>query len=170
MLIISADSHASEPDELFQRLPEEYQRRAPRLEERNGGLYYIQEGQRPVRQDIATAQLTEEDKRREFRAEDGTGYGREAGTDIPLRLADLKEDGVTGEIIYPNGIFNAWLLRTQDTKLPSLDCITIGITRYSMDPMTNLCRRRLSPWRTLRRLQRKSKGWQGWDSGRCHCR
>ena len=107
MLIISADSHAAEPDEIFQRLPEEYQRRAPRLEDRNGGLYYVQEGQRPVRQDVAAAQLTDEDRRREFRAEDGTGYGREAGTDIPLRLADLKEDGVTGEIIYPNGIFNA---------------------------------------------------------------
>ena len=107
LMIISADSHASEPSSLFERLPEEYRRRAPRTEERNGGIYYIQDGQRPLRQDIATSQLTEEDKRREFRSDEGAGQGREAGTDLPLRIADLEEDGVNAEVIYPNGIFNA---------------------------------------------------------------
>ena len=107
LTIISADSHASEPSSLFERLPEEYRRRAPRMEERNGGIYYIQDGQRPIRQDVATSQLTEEDKRREFRSDDGSGIGREAGTDLPLRIADLEEDGVSAEVIYPNGIFNA---------------------------------------------------------------
>ena len=107
LMIISADSHASEPSSLFERLPEEYRRRAPRTEERNGGIYYIQDGQRPLRQDIATSQLTEEDKRREFRSDEGAGQGREAGTDLPLRIADLEEDGVSAEVIYPNGIFNA---------------------------------------------------------------
>lgn len=105
--IISADSHAAEPEELYQRLPEEYRARAPRLEKMKGSLYYLQEGQRPVRQDIAASQLTEEDKRREFRGKEGTDYilNRESGTDIPQRVADLNEDGVAAEVIYPNGIF-----------------------------------------------------------------
>ena len=105
--IISADSHAEEPYELFERLPRKYRERAPRVEEREDGVYVIQEGLRPIRQDIAAANLTEEDKRREFRANENvaTGYGRESGTDIDLRLADLEEDGVSAEVIYPQGIF-----------------------------------------------------------------
>lgn len=107
MKIISADSHAAEPDDIFERLPTHLRDRAPRVEKRNGGSYLIQEGQRPVRLDIAAAHLTEEDKRREFRDEKGGRYGRAAGTDIPLRMADLEEDGVSAEVIYPNAIFNA---------------------------------------------------------------
>ena len=105
--IISADSHAEEPSELYERLPPEYRARAPHMEERDGGLYWIQEGQRPVRQDVAGSKLTEEDRRREFREGAGErgGWGREAGTDIPLRLADLEEDGVSAEVIYPQGLF-----------------------------------------------------------------
>ena len=30
------------------------------------------------------------------------------GIDIPLRLADLEEDGVAAEVIYPQGIFKAF--------------------------------------------------------------
>ena len=105
--IISADSHAEEPYELFERLPRKYRERAPRVEEREDGVYVIQEGLRPIRQDIAAANLSEEDKRREFRANENitTGYGRESGTDIALRLADLEEDGVSAEVIYPQAIF-----------------------------------------------------------------
>ncbi len=104
--IISADSHAEEPFYLHDRLPAEYRSRAPRAEERDGGVYMVQEGQRPVRQDIAGSKLTEEDKRREFRGgTEASGIGREAGTNIPLRLADLEEDGVEAEVIYPQGLF-----------------------------------------------------------------
>ena len=105
--IISADSHAEEPYELFQRLPREYRERAPRIEERADGVYVIQEGQRPIRQDVAAGKLTEEDKRREFRNNEShaTGYGRESGTNVALRLADIKEDGVQAEVIYPQAIF-----------------------------------------------------------------
>jgi len=105
--IISADSHAEEPYELFQRLPREYRERAPRIEERPDGVYVIQEGQRPIRQDVAAGKLTEEDKRREFRNNEShaTGYGRESGTNVALRLADIKEDGVQAEVIYPQAIF-----------------------------------------------------------------
>ncbi len=105
--IISADSHVEEPSELFERVPEKYRNRAPRLEERNGGAYVIQEGQRPVRQDIAGSKLTEEDKRREFRGsmDVPNAFGRESGANIPIRLADIEEDGIHAEVIYPQGMF-----------------------------------------------------------------
>ena len=119
MPIISADSHAEEPYELFERLPRKYRDRAPRVEEREDGVYVIQEGLRPIRQDIAAANLTEEDKRREFRANENiaVGYGREAGTDVPLRLADLEEDGVSAEVIYPQGIFKIFASPDPDYQL-----------------------------------------------------
>ena len=78
--VISADSHADEPVEIFERLPAKYRARAPHLEERDGGTYYIQEGKRPIRQDIADTKLTEEDRRREFRDRDDQGNGRRGGT------------------------------------------------------------------------------------------
>ena len=103
--VISADSHADEPVEIFERLPAKYRARAPHLEERDGGTYYIQEGKRPIRQDIADTKLTEEDRRREFRDRDDQGNGRRGGTNVPLRRADIGEDGVTAEVIYPQAIF-----------------------------------------------------------------
>ena len=117
--IISADSHAEEPLELAQRLPAKYRERAPRLEERDGGTYYLQDGQRPIRQDVAGTKLTEEDRRREFRGENNLGnvFGREAGTDIRLRLADMEEDGVSGEVIYPQAIFKVLTSPDPDYQL-----------------------------------------------------
>ena len=75
--------------------------------QREDGIYVIQEGQRPIRQDIAAANLTEEDKRKEFRSQENraSGYGRESGTDVSQRLLDLDEDGVSAEVIYPQAIF-----------------------------------------------------------------
>ena len=107
MPIISADSHAEEPYSLFDRLPPEYRARAPRIEMRDDGAYVIQEGQKPIRQDVAGSKLTEEDRRREFRDKSDmvSGYGRESGTNIDLRLADQAEDGVSAEVIYPQAIF-----------------------------------------------------------------
>ena len=107
MKIISADSHAMEPDDIFERLPADLRARAPRVEKRNGASYLIQEGQRPIRLDVAASRLTEEDKRREFRDERGERSGRASGADIPLRIADLEEDGVSAEVIYPQAIFSA---------------------------------------------------------------
>ena len=107
--VISADSHAEEPEELYDRLPAEYRARRPRVEVVNGRKYFIVEGQPPQPLDTPNP-LTEEDKRKEFRGGDeiGVGFNREGGTNIPLRLADLAEEGISAEIIYPNGIFKVF--------------------------------------------------------------
>ena len=81
--IISADSHAEEPVEIFERLPAKYRDRAPHIEERNGGTYYVQEGQRPIRQDIAGARLTEEDRQPGVFAMETTRVSATAGKAAP---------------------------------------------------------------------------------------
>ncbi|MCH8088110.1 MAG: amidohydrolase [Chloroflexi bacterium] len=95
--IISADSHVAEPQSLYQeRVPKEYRDRVPHTETRNGGQYWVVEGKRPRRIDLAKKRATEEDQVREFRL-DPSG-----GRDIQHRLADQEKDGVTAEVIYPN--------------------------------------------------------------------
>ena len=48
MLIISADSHAEEPQELYWRLPQEYRARAPHIIVKNGRRYLYVEGQQDM--------------------------------------------------------------------------------------------------------------------------
>lgn len=100
--IISADSHVQEPAELYQRLPKKYHDKAPHTVEMNGGRYILYDGQSPIRLDLVESRLTDEDKRREFRDDRG------GGADVSLRLADIGLDGVSAEIIYPNGIFHIY--------------------------------------------------------------
>ena len=114
MLIISADSHAEEPEENYQRLPREYRPRAPHIILKNGRRYLYVEGQQDMPLD-APNPLNQEDMRRFFRETTQEGElpmsgpsNRGGGIDIPLRLADLEEDGVAAEVIYPQGIFKAF--------------------------------------------------------------
>ena len=113
-MVISADSHANEPVELYERLPEEYRPRAPREITKDGHRFLRIEGARDLPLD-APNPLTEEDMRRFFR---DTERGQDliasnpndlaGGVDIPVRLSDLEEDGVSGEVIYPQGIFKSF--------------------------------------------------------------
>jgi hypothetical protein len=93
---ISADSHVQEPLTLYrERVPARYRDRTPHIETRDGKTYSIVEGRKPRRLDLAEARLTDEDKEREFRSD------RFGGTDIALRVADQKRDGVIAEVLYP---------------------------------------------------------------------
>ncbi len=112
--VISADSHANEPVELYDRLPEEYRSRAPHEIVKDGHRFLRIEGSQDMPLD-APNPLTEEDMRRFFRdAEEGEDLiasnpsDKAGGIDIPVRLADLEEDGVGAEVIYPQGIFKAF--------------------------------------------------------------
>lgn len=95
--IVSADSHVAEPQSLYQeRVPEEYRHRVPHVERVNGGEYWIVEGKKPRRLDLAKERATEEDQVREFRLDDS------GGRDIERRIVDQEKDGVSAEVIYPN--------------------------------------------------------------------
>ena len=113
-MVISADSHANEPVELYDRLPEEYRARAPREVTIDGHRYLRLEGAYDLPLD-APNPLTEEDMRRFFRdAEEGQDLiasnpnDLAGGIDIPVRLSDLEDDGVSGEVIYPQGSFKCF--------------------------------------------------------------
>ena len=107
--VISADSHAEEPGAIYERLPEELRHRKPHIEVVDGRRYQVLDGQHPILLDTPNP-LNETDLRKEFRGgEDiGVGVNREWGTDVDLRLKDQVEDGVSAEVIYPNGIFEAF--------------------------------------------------------------
>lgn len=117
--IFSADSHVSEPGELWvQRIDKEFQFRAPRLErrERNGKLQdlWIYEGfpPHPVGVGLGAAARHGEN----FRAE-GRGYADAlpGGWDPAARLEDQDADGVEGEILHTTLAFR--LFWTRDPKL-----------------------------------------------------
>ena len=96
-MIISADSHVQEPEEIYsERLPDRFRDRVPHVEVREGKRFFIVEGRKPRRLDVAEGRETQEDQEREFR-NDPSG-----GRDIERRLRDLERDGVDAEVIYPN--------------------------------------------------------------------
>jgi predicted TIM-barrel fold metal-dependent hydrolase len=117
--IFSADSHVSEPGDLWvERIDREYQFRAPRLEqrERNGKLedLWIYEGfpPHPVGVGLGAAARQGESFRRE-----GKGYAdaRPGGWDPAARLQDQDVDGVEGEVLHTTLGFRLFWL--QDAPL-----------------------------------------------------
>src|SRR5204863_6526742 len=105
--IFSADSHVSEPGDLWvERIDAEYRFRAPRLEarERNGKVedLWIYEGwpPHPVGVGLGAADRNGPGAST-FRAE-GKGYGNalSGGWDPAERLNDQDVDGVEGEVLY----------------------------------------------------------------------
>ena len=97
-LVISADSHVQEPQDLYQeRLPKKFRHRVPRMETRDdGSVYRHVDGKQPRRVDLASERANEDDQNREFR-NDPSG-----GRDVSRRLEDQAKDGVCAEVIYPN--------------------------------------------------------------------
>ena len=95
--VISADSHVQEDPLLYrERVPKKFHDRVPHLEERDGARYYVMEGKKPRRLDIAAGASTSEDREREFRS-DPSG-----GRNLDRRIEDMRRDGVDAEVIYAN--------------------------------------------------------------------
>ena len=78
--IISADSHVQEPEEIYsERLPRKFRDRVPHVEERDGKRFFIVEGRKPRRLDVAEGRETEEDQEREFRSDPAVAATSTAG-------------------------------------------------------------------------------------------
>ena len=104
--LISADTHLCEPLDLYDRLPKKNRARAPHLELRDGIRHLVFEGQIPFPIE-APNPLTSDDRQRYWRDEDdeevGRVHHRAGGTNVSKRMRDQESDGVSAEIIYPNG-------------------------------------------------------------------
>ena len=116
--VISADSHASEPPDMFDRLPADMRHRAPKIEVIDGQRWMFIDGTRWGMLD-APNELTKDDKRVEGRGrmDFGLVHPREGGVDIPLRIADQEDDGVSAEVVYPNGTFFAFASKHADYQM-----------------------------------------------------
>ena len=106
--VISADSHAEEPGEIFDGLPRDYWEQRPKYESIDGTTWLVVDGQAILHVEPTNA-VKEEDWRKGHRREgDNIIKAGNFGTDIPKRLSDLNKDGVSAEVIYPNGMFNVF--------------------------------------------------------------
>ncbi len=96
-LMISADTHANEPADLWaKRIEPEYRDRIPRQEkDEKGDLWNIVEGYRPVK--IRIAAMVGQDQERNG-----------SGATVEGRIADHKRDGIDAEVIFPNKGLAMW--------------------------------------------------------------
>ena len=108
-LMISADTHANEPADLWTtRIEAKYRDRVPhvRIDEK-GDRWSVVEGCRPTK--IRIAAMVGQDQERNG-----------AGATIQGRAADHKRDGIDAEIIFPNKGLAMWA--TPDPELAMAQC------------------------------------------------
>ena len=108
-LMISADTHANEPADLWTtRIEAKYRDRVPhvRIDEK-GDRWSVVEGCRPTK--IRIAAMVGQDQERNG-----------AGATIQGRAADHKRDGIDAEIIFPNKGLAMWA--TPDPELAMASC------------------------------------------------
>ncbi len=107
--MVSTDSHANEPPDLWaKRLPEKYRERAPRVvTDENGVQWRYCEGYRPDRIRIMS-----------FEGEDWVRS--QAGADPEHRIRDNESDGIDAEIIFPNKGLAMWA--TPDPVFANAQC------------------------------------------------
>jgi predicted TIM-barrel fold metal-dependent hydrolase len=120
--IFSADSHVSEPGDLWvQRIDKDLQFRAPRVErrERNGRLedLWIYEGFPPHPVGVGLGAAAKQGPGNSDFREQGKGYADalKGGWDPEARLKDMDLDGVEGEVIHTTLGFRLFWL--EDPKL-----------------------------------------------------
>ncbi len=107
--MVSTDSHANEPANLwYERIEEQYRQRLPRVErDANGVLWRMSEGHRP-------------DRLREHELEGEDQLRSRVGADPEQRLRDMDRDGIDAEIIFPNKGLSMWA--TPDPTFAMAQC------------------------------------------------
>ena len=95
-ILITADAHVSEPDDINERLPKHLREYGVSFSiDEEGGFDVDVEGYK-FRADVVE-RPTEIERRKEFRS-DPTG-----GRDLSVRLRDMAIEGVDAQVIFPNG-------------------------------------------------------------------
>ena len=108
-LMISADTHANEPAELWrERIEPKYRDRVPHVrKDEKGDPWSVVEGNRPTK--IRIMSMVGQDEERNG-----------SGATIKGRSADHKRDGIDAEIIFPNKGLAMWA--TPDPDLAMAQC------------------------------------------------
>ena len=107
--MVSTDSHANEPPDLWEsRIEPKYRERVPRIiTDKEGVQWRYCEGYRP-------------DKVRVMSFEGEDWVRSKAGADVQQRITDNRSDGVDVEIIYPNKGLAMWA--TPDPVFANAQC------------------------------------------------
>jgi predicted TIM-barrel fold metal-dependent hydrolase len=118
--IISADSHVSEPPNLWlERMERKYRERAPRIERYGDSDCFVYEGQaapHPIGLGVMAGKKPEEFKAMGVKLEDC----RPGGWDTQARIADQKIDGLDAEVVYPTLGMGLYVMPDAELKAVSL--------------------------------------------------
>ena len=113
--LISADSHVSEPTDLWvERVDKRYRDRAPRLAVNPGGkegAYFLYEGHAPHPIGIGLAAGKSPQELAEFLTKGTYGDARPGGWDPAERLKDNEIDGVEADVLYTTLGFRIFWLK-----------------------------------------------------------
>src|ERR1700722_1443068 len=112
---VSADAHVVEPADLWTtRVDQRFHDRAPRIESRERGDFYIIEGLTPLAVGLEGASIEDKIKGKIESPEGHRHSATRAGAwDPEARLADQDLDNIRAEMIYP-GIFGIQFSRLRD--------------------------------------------------------
>ena len=114
-MIISADSHVSEPLDLWvERLDKKYRDRAPRLALNppgRTGAYFLYEGYEPHPIGVGLAAGRSPEELAEFLLKGNYADARSGGWDPAERLKDNQMDGVESDVIYTTLGFRIFWLK-----------------------------------------------------------
>src|SRR5207244_1210295 len=113
--LISADSHVSEPPNLWvERVDKKYRERAPRLAINppgKEGAYFLYEGHAPHPIGIGLAAGKSPQELAEFLTKASYADARPGGFDPAERLKDNERDGVGADVLYTTIGFRLFWLR-----------------------------------------------------------
>ena len=118
--VISADSHVSEPPNLWvDRMDRKYRERAPRIERYGDSDCFVYEGQvapQPIGLGVMAGKKPEDFKAMGVKLEDC----RPGGWDTQARIEDQKIDGLDAEVVYPTLGMGLYVMPDAELKAAAL--------------------------------------------------
>ena len=95
-VLISADTHVGETEDLRARLPEKFRRYLQRLVPAANGDLDLEIAGKIVEFDERNIELSDHDRELEFRSDPSFG------TDLDRRMCDMAREGVDAQVVFPN--------------------------------------------------------------------
>lgn len=111
--MVSADNHATEPNDYLDHIEPEYRDRIPKLvPDENGALWLVCEGSKALLvkpgpksktvQELQPYERKEHNQHSGSRMDDEDVRRSKSALTVEMRLADQNRDGIDAEIVYPN--------------------------------------------------------------------